>query len=252
MRREPPEKFRAGKNNQISGRKIKSMRERALEKLNVREKILIVDDFAKPFDLAFGLKIDHHPRLLFTPLLQVLDELSALRFGKGEIADAKLAHRRCRGYERAAKVFRSPLDPTLADLYLWRRFAEIFGLSRIDLDRDVVVIDVITNRRILIFPTAEQNVDAVQIADRSLHVDIELAQGFDFVAAKFDSHRQCRLPGINIDNAAADGEMATDRGLNNALITGADKFFEEGVHLVRLTASQPKQTGQNGARLGRG
>ncbi len=53
------------------------------------------------------------------------------------------------------------------------------------------------------------------------------------VAKEFRPHRQRRLPGIKIDNPAADGELAARGHLRDAFVTGVGKFFEERLQLLR-------------------
>ena len=67
---------------------------------------------------------------------------------------------------------------------------------------------------------AEQDIDDLQIAHRRLRIDVEFAQRFDVVAEKFRANRQLRLPGKQIENSAADGELAARCDLRHAFVTG--------------------------------
>ena len=84
----------------------------------------------------------------------------------------------------------------------------------------MILCDVIAHRSALVFRGAEEEIDRLQLPHRSLRIEIELAQRFDFVAEKFRAHRQLRLPGKQIENSAAHGELAARRDLRDALVAG--------------------------------
>jgi len=100
-------------NDQICRRKTKAARERAESKINILQHIG-ADQFAETLDLPLGLKISHDPRFLFTPLVQSLDELIALRFREQKVADRELADVAI--LKRTAEIFGTAFDPALADL----------------------------------------------------------------------------------------------------------------------------------------
>src|SRR6266850_93728 len=95
----------------------------------------------------------------------------------------------------------------------------------------MIARDIIADHTALIFSRSEQNIDRGQIAHRGLSIDIEFAQRIDFVAKKFQSHRQWRLPRIEIDNASTDGELPACSDLSDALITSARESVDEVFHL---------------------
>src|ERR1700736_5556446 len=222
VRGEAAEQFRGGKNNQLRGGKTESAGERAENKIDILQHARI-DDFAEAFDLAFRLKINNDARFACAPIVQAIDELVALRFREHEIAHRELADATI--LKRAAKIFCATLDPAFADLNL--RLRTFF---RFDVDLQMIAVDVIADEPTLIVGRAEQDIDCVQIAHRSLSVDVELEQRFNLVAKKFEAHRQRRLPRVNIDNSAANGELSAGGDLGDALITGIRKFFEDAFH----------------------
>jgi len=113
VRRETAEQFSRRQNDQIGRRKTKATRERAENKINILQHIG-ADQFTEALDLALGLKINHDPRFIFTPLVQSLDELIALRFREEKIANRELADVAI--LKRAAEIFGTAFDPALADL----------------------------------------------------------------------------------------------------------------------------------------
>ncbi len=85
-----------------------------------------------------------------------------------------------------------------------------------------------------------------------MSIDIELAQGFDFIAKEFNPHRQRRLPRVKIDNPPANGEVTARRYLRNALVTGVSELLKNAFHLLRSSASKLNGSGGESARFGRG
>src|SRR6266446_647181 len=108
------------------------------------------------------------------------------------------------------------------------------------------------NRRSLFRRGAEKDFDRAQVVHRGLSIDIELAQGFDFIAKEFDPHRQRRLPRIKIDNSAADSELSARGYLSDAFITGVGKLLEDAFHFFRRAVSKLDESGEERARFGRG
>ena len=53
----------------------------------------------------------------------------------------------------------------------------------------MIASDVIADDAALIFSRSEQNIDRRQIAHRGLSIDVEFAQGIDFVAKEFQARR---------------------------------------------------------------
>ena len=58
------------------------------------------------------------------------------------------------------------------------------------------------------------------------------------VAEKFQSERQWRLPRVEIDNAAPDGELSPNGYLRDALITAGHELVEKVFHLYVCSASE--------------
>ncbi len=80
--------------------------------------------------------------------------------------------------------------------------------------------DVIAHLPALIVGRAEQELDLIQIAERSLRIEIEFAERLDLVAEELGPNRRRRLPRIDIENSAADRELPARRHLCDALVTG--------------------------------
>src|SRR5438552_18892465 len=99
---------------------------------------------------------------------------------------------------------------------------------------------------------AEKDFDRAQVVHRGLSIDIELAQGFDFIAKEFDPHRQRRLPRIKIDNPTADSELSARGYLSDAFITSAGKLLKDAFHLFRRPTSKLDGSGDERARFSRG
>src|SRR4029453_8049457 len=95
--------------------------------------------------------------------------------------------------KRAAKIFRTSLNPAFADLDVWR--GELLRARRrwsstlhrkLDIDNQIALADVIANRVALVrLSLVQENIDRAQIADGRLRIDVELAQRFDLIAEKF-------------------------------------------------------------------
>ena len=84
----------------------------------------------------------------------------------------------------------------------------------------VIFRDVVAHGSALVFGRAEQDIDRLEIAHRGLRIDVELAERFDFVAEKFHAHRELRLPGKEVEDSAADGELSAGCDLRDAFVTG--------------------------------
>src|SRR6185369_5641288 len=95
----------------------------------------------------------------------------------------------------------------------------------------MIARDVIADDAALVFRGSQQNIDRLQIAHRGLRIDVKFAQRVDFVAKKFQAHRQWRLPRIKIDNASTNGELPAYSDLSDALITSPRELFDEAFHL---------------------
>ena len=70
-----------------------------------------------------------------------------------------------------------------------------------------------------------------------MSIDVELAERFDLVAEKFQSEWQPRLPRIDVDNAAATGELSPRGYLRDALITAIRELVEKVFHVYVCSAS---------------
>src|SRR5260370_8354572 len=79
VRRETAEQFGGGQSDQVCSRKTKTARECAENKIHILQR-LGADQFSETLDLAFGLKMNHDARFIFSPFIQSLDELSTFRF----------------------------------------------------------------------------------------------------------------------------------------------------------------------------
>ncbi len=93
------------------------MRESSFEKIDIIQGLLFAHDLAKTLDLAFSLEVDDDLCVLRAPLLQARGKLRAFSFDEYEITDRELADFTI--LERAAKIFRTVLNPAFADFDLW-------------------------------------------------------------------------------------------------------------------------------------
>ena len=107
----------------------------------------------------------------------------------------------------------------------------------------MIARDIIADHTALIFSRSEQNIDRGQIAHRGLSIDIEFAQRIDFIAKKFQAHRQWRLPRIEIDNASTDGELPARSDLSDVLITSGRELFDKVFHLHVCPAPKLNECG---------
>ena len=240
MNCESSEQFSSRQHHEVCRRETKSPRKRALDKIDPFH--CSRHDFAEPLDLTFSLKVNDDSGIVRAPFLQALDELRAFCLGKHEIASAKLSN--IAVLKRAAEILRAALNPAFADLDVWR--GELLRARRrwrcafhnwLDIDDEIDIADVIANGPALIrCSLVQQNVDRAQIAHGGLRVDIELAQRFDLVAEKFQAEWQRRLPRINIDIPAADGELSTRGDLRDTLVTAGRESFEKLFHLRGCSA----------------
>ena len=110
------------------------------------------------------------------------DKLCAFRFREHEIADRELADFGI--VERTAEIFWTKLNPALADLNV--RAGTFF---RFDIDVKMIGCQIITDCAALIVNRPQQNIERIQIAERSLGIDVKLAERFNLVAKKFQTHR---------------------------------------------------------------
>ena len=235
MGRVTAEQFRAGQHDQFSVGKNKTARERSFDELDAGDRV--AHDFAEPLDFALGLKINDDAKLGGAPIAQARGELRALRFHQHEIADREIAD--VAAVERAPKIFRLFFaEPAFAN------FNVGFALFlRFDFEPEMIRRYVIADDRSLLFRSLEQNFDALQVADGCLRIDVEFAERLDIVSEIFDTDRARRLPGKQIDDAAADGELAARRDLRGAVVTGGDQRFDRP--LERMLFAPPQN--ENGS-----
>src|SRR5205085_11187847 len=192
MRGVATEQLRARKNDQFSVRKNETARESSFEQLDAGDRL--AHDFAEPLDFAFGLEINEDAKFGGAPIAQTRGELRALRFDEHKIAHGEIAY--VAAIECAAKIFRHGFaQPAFADQDIG---IAIFLLGR-DLNAKMIGGYVIADEGCALFGGFEQDVGALQIADRYLRVDVEFAKRLDVVAKIFDSNRARRLPGKQID-----------------------------------------------------
>src|SRR5215831_862186 len=98
--------------------------------------------------------------------------------------------------------------------------------------------DVIANMAALIIRRSKQKIERSQVAHGCLSVDVELAQRIDFIAEEFQTERQGCLPRIDIENAAANGELPSSRNLGNTLVTASRELVEKFIHVDVCAAPQ--------------
>src|SRR5947207_4120348 len=137
MGSEAAEKFRRREHDQVCFGKTKSTCEGPFDQIDLIERcIFFSDDFAKPLDLAFRLKIDDYPGVFCLPFSEAIDELRSLGLRQHEVSDGKLADAAI--LECALKIFRALFDPTLADLNRAAGFARSFDRNLEMIRRDVI------------------------------------------------------------------------------------------------------------------
>ena len=99
----------------------------------------------------------------------------------------------------------------------------VLVFARFDCNANVIGRDVVSDCSRLVFGSAEKNLNALQIPQRRLCVDVEFAKGFDFVSKIFGANRTWRLPRKQIENATAHGELPARRDLRRSLVPGRDE-----------------------------
>src|SRR3954447_24114696 len=142
---EASEQLRSRENDQIRRWKTKSAREGTLDEIDPLNCPL--HDFAEPLDLAFSLKINYDSGVVRAPFFQALDELSAFCLGQHEIAGAKLSNLTI--LKRAAKIFRTGLNPGFADLKVRARQRRRI-CSRLNLDNQIALAKIVANKAALV------------------------------------------------------------------------------------------------------
>ena len=80
--------------------------------------------------------------------------------------------------------------------------------------------EVVADGTVMFLGGAEKQLDRRKVRDRGLGIEIELAERFDLVAKKLRANRQLRLPGIDIENPAANRELPARCHLRRALVAG--------------------------------
>src|SRR5437868_3847946 len=105
MRGKASKNFGGRKHHQSRVSEAKATGKRAFNQFNAGQRIAAcADDFAKTFDLPFGLKIDNDFRVRVSPFIQPIEELLSLCFSQGEVAHRKLTDTAI--FKRAAKILR--------------------------------------------------------------------------------------------------------------------------------------------------
>ena len=74
----------------------------------------------------------------------------------------------------------------------------------------------------------EEEVDFVELAGGGLGVDVELADGFEFGIEEFEAEGAGGLEGEEIEDAAADGEVASGGDGGVALVAVGGEGFGKG------------------------
>ena len=85
---------------------------------------------------------------------------------------------------------------------------------------------------------AEEQRDGVEMLDTDLRIQVEFAEGFDLVVEKLEAHGQRVVKGEDIENAAADGELAACRDLRHVLVSGLGELLEQLVAVQARGAAQ--------------
>src|SRR5260370_7507320 len=112
VRSETAEQFGGGQRDQVCSRKTKTARECAENKIHILQR-LGADQFSETLDLAFGLKINHDARFIFSPFVQSLNELVTFRFCQQKIADGEFAD--IAVLKGAADILGPGFDPPFAN-----------------------------------------------------------------------------------------------------------------------------------------
>ena len=97
----------------------------------------------------------------------------------------------------------------------------------------------------------EQDLDALQIPDRRLRVDVEFAQRFHIISEKLGANRTLGLPGKQIEDPAANGELSAGGDLRRAFVTRGDERFDHPFHRLLFAATQRQDRGIQDRRSGR-
>ncbi len=116
-------------------------------------------------------------------------------------------------------------------------------LVGLDLDPKVIRLDVVANLRGLVFRWLEKDLDVLEVAHRGLRIDVEFTKRFDVVAEVFDADRTLGLPGKNVEDAAADGKLATGGDLSRAVVTRGDEPFDRALQRLCFSAPQNENRG---------
>ena len=149
--------------------------------------------------------------------------------------------------ERPAKVLRLVTSqPAFTD-----QDVGVAGFVRLDPDAKVIGRDVIADGSGLIFHGAEQNFGVLQIPHRRLRVDVEFAQRFNVITEKLRANRPLGLPGKQIENSAANGELAARGDLRDPFVTGRDECFNRPFHGLALPATKRQDRRVQGGRIRR-
>ena len=85
--------------------------------------------------------------------------------------------------------------------------------------------------------------DVLQIPHGSLRVDVEFTQRFDVITEKLHPNRPLSLPRKQIENPAADGELAARRDLRDAFVTGSNECFDRALHGLVFAATKRQNSG---------
>src|SRR5204863_8374673 len=78
----------------------------------------------------------------------------------------------------------------------------------------------------LVFRGLQQDLHVLQVANGGLGIDVEFTKRFNVVAKIFNADRSRRLPGKNVEDTAADGELSARRDLGDAFVAGGNERFD--------------------------
>ena len=228
VRRSSPEQLRGRKNHEPAGRKRKTAGQRSFRELDLIEgAIRVRHDLAEALDFSFGLEVDYDLRAARFPVLETSGELRMFRVSDHEIAGSEVTHF---GVVKRTGIIFLQQGRVLCDPAFGNPDFRLPVFLRLDRNSKVIFRDVIANVAFVFLARAEENFRRLQVPERRLRIDVELAERFDFIIEELRADGELRLPGIEIENPAANGEVAARRDLRDAFVARFLQRLEERLH----------------------
>ncbi len=212
QRRAPSKQLGIGKNRELCRGADETPRERQLEKHQSGDiMVMFARQLLEALDLTIAIGQHRDQPAVMPPFLKLAEKLAAPCGVQHEVPGMKL--REWLGKESGGVVFTARIQDDLAPA------------DRPGADDQVCLADIILQQAKLPIQAPGQDLAAIQRGDGYLRIRVKFPDGLNPVVIQLHAEGQRRLPGVNVENASAHGELPARADLGGPLVSGGGQLL---------------------------